>query len=1162
MNRKYVHGLLLLLLALLPAGLLAQSVTGIQYWFDNGSRHSRSLGSGESTLNLDTDELSVGMHTLYYRFIQSGGDIVWDEDIIDTETEEVTHEHIYYADVEYSPVYSSRFFKHDPTEGRKVEYWFDNKPKATTTITGDENETVSLDLTNTSQFPLGFHQLNMRFSTPGKSPSAIYTADVMKFSAGSDYLEYWVDNDYEHSKKLETGAGNASVYVTTAMPLDLSEVTPGLHHLYYRLSNSEGVAGSAVYSAMIFRHAAEASQIEYWFDDDAESVTKKQFAEQYQNGATYTLDLTDSKFDQGLHMLNIRVSTKNSGKSAIYTVPVLKMGTGSFSKLQCWLDDDMDQSQYVTGSADGNGINFLDDLDFGYAAPGMHYLHYRTIGNDGKPSSGIGEEPILVKSRYPADPNEARVMSYSFWVDDQTPEKFEKINPTKRTTIHHQIDARNLSKGNHTLHTKIWNDSGVALIEEDVFTVGDTEAPNLLMTATVKDGVVSLLSTAVPNDIGYDFCRKTTGSPTRIFHKGVSYPYTVDHIDKSIPSEGGDYTYYIEAKYYDKDHQPQTIRSNEVTVNVPAIPKEEKPVFGYLSGDITCDKGLPLFSNMKVKCRFLNSETPDCYIQLRDNGSYYMDKIPVDTQVELTVIGDTRHDYDAWTGVIHKGKNKIDFDGRVNTEDDTFSYEYDLYTSAAFTWGNTVDFEVMSASPTHTWKGRIYVYAVKKSKAKDLSEEQIENPSVLKCDYTFTNEITVKDKSVKISIPLNFIGKLWWDTEYYFFFKTKGNKNDLPEVIKPLAIKPEFCETERYVLHKVDKDYAEQVIENIGDEDANKIANLLVRICSKIKGLNGKVGDLNGCAEDVSKKLKGSSYHTLTEEEEFELLMSKVRNRSAYEFLSDPTLNTFCTYFDYGTSLTSFFLEDLKPFCKSTQGITSVISLLSDLNQCVNGENHYDKFFSCAHAIFSMGSKYSGDPIISTVCSILTTYVDIGDAFAQAASNIGDAIFEANELRYWAENREFAREDQYNAHIDFKIKIKSGRKWINFSKYSDSDFSKMIDYVKVHFTSYLKGSGEITGEYAANFRLIGIDDGIMLKQIGNLEPNNSVPSTDHSLHRMWMEIKWANGRTSLIPLIKHNDYGVEYKKAANNVSTYLHTVKFATESKDPVQIADKIYLKD
>ena len=65
MKRNYIYAFLLTLLIMLPIGLSAQSVTGMQYWFDDGSKHTTSISEGGNNLSLSTDGLSVGMHTLY-----------------------------------------------------------------------------------------------------------------------------------------------------------------------------------------------------------------------------------------------------------------------------------------------------------------------------------------------------------------------------------------------------------------------------------------------------------------------------------------------------------------------------------------------------------------------------------------------------------------------------------------------------------------------------------------------------------------------------------------------------------------------------------------------------------------------------------------------------------------------------------------------------------------------------------------------------------------------------------------------------------------------------------------------------------------------------------------------------------------------------------------
>ena len=591
MKRKHIYALMLTLLTLLPTGLLAQSLTGMQYWFDNGSKHTISISEGENTENLSTSGLSVGMHTLYYRFTQSGGDIYEDFEITDPETGEVTQTRRYYADLDYSPVYSVRFFKHNPSQGSKVEYWFDKKSDhSTKDISGQENETVTLDMKDNSMFPLGFHQLNMRFSTPGKSPSAIYTADVMKFSAGSDYLEYWVDDDQQNSKKLKTGAGNASVVVTTSMPLDLSHVSPGLHHLYFRTCDANGVAGSAVYSAIIFRHAEEASQIEYWFDDDASTIQKKQFAEAYQNGAGYTLELSNDIFPQGLHQLNIRVSTKNSGKSAIYSMPVIKMAANSFNTVEFWLDDDRENVQTLSGSLSSNGVAIVGDLDFSNADPGMHYLHYRAIGKDGKPSNAIGEWPVMVKSRYNTDGSDVLLTSYSVLVDNEEKDAYNFVGRKKESEIPYMLDASDLSVGTHELMVRTWNSLGTNAIDKATFTVGEIPPPTLALTAEENNGKVTLKLNSVPNDESYRIIREdANGAKAKVASRLSCYPGDITLDDEPAV---GTYSYYADCAYTDSKGVRKALHTEKVSVTVTEAQPEVEENGNYVMGYVMNEYGI------------------------------------------------------------------------------------------------------------------------------------------------------------------------------------------------------------------------------------------------------------------------------------------------------------------------------------------------------------------------------------------------------------------------------------------------------------------------------------------------------------------------------------------------------------------------------------------
>jgi len=136
-----------------------------------------------------------------------------------------------------------------------LEYWFDDHydQRATTTIaTSEEVQEIRLDLRDNTKFPFGYHKLNMRVMVSGK-PSAVYSSGVLKLSAGkATKLEYWVDDEYIRDKgrvKSKTisgstmGEGNTYQFVED---LDLSDVTPGYHRLYYRTISNSGRTASAV----------------------------------------------------------------------------------------------------------------------------------------------------------------------------------------------------------------------------------------------------------------------------------------------------------------------------------------------------------------------------------------------------------------------------------------------------------------------------------------------------------------------------------------------------------------------------------------------------------------------------------------------------------------------------------------------------------------------------------------------------------------------------------------------------------------------------------------------------------------------------------------------------------------------------------------------------
>ena len=1157
MNRTYIQGLLMFLLVQLPVGLLAQSVTGMQYWFDNGSKHTISISEGETTKHLNTDGLSVGMHTLYYRFIQSGGDVVWEGDVTDIETGEVTHESTYYADLEYSPVYSSRFFKHEPSQGSMVEYWFDNKSsKKTTAITGAENETVKLDLTDMSMFPLGFHQLNMRFSTPGKSPSAIYTADVMKFSAGSNYLEYWVDDNQEKSKKLKTGSGSASIYVTTAMPLDLNDVTPGFHRLYFRTCNANGVAGSAVYSAMIYRNASEASQIEYWFDDDASTIQKKQFVEAYQNGAAYPIDLTSDVFPQGLHMLNIRVSTKNGGKGAIYSTPVVKMAANSFKTIEFWLDDDRENVQTLSGSLSINGVAIVGNLDFSDTDPGMHYLHYRAVGTDGKPSNAVGEEPIMVKSRYNTDGSDAVVTRVGYSIDGAQFTTNEVAHQQHALDYEYTIDMKKCSEGAHTLKAIAWNSLGTNNVVLGSFSVAGEKTPEISLTAQEENGQVKLSYAVIPNaveSIIERFNVEKQSARDIMVDTETSYPGVVVHYDQPAT---GSYTYKVRCKYTDFKGRTQYVSSPDVAVTF--VKPEEKPevadIYGYIENYV--------FTPSIVTVR----ASDDIVAVVNSYGGFVLHNLPVGMSFTPEVQGDNRYDYTCSPVKVSKKNPTLVLKGELKESILQDNISSHLALDGRLNWtspARNVTFKVRNLS-SKKWKGYVRAKAVyswfgndETNKEKLSSGENVrELPSrddaqIIEIEGSQTADITIQ----------TWVLSSWLFNKYWhFYLETVGNWDGDASVVRPL----DCGYQENYFTQEIPKGLKATDNKNSLDNDEKEgLASMILMLSSQVNGLDDYVADLS--KYDAKVKEAARLYGDV------DGLLASLASADIEDILNGPSFQTVRDYLfmpfkdmalsqvheRYGYKITGALEEYNK--------ITTIFSDLLAAREFMTAHTDRERYFIVADWIANQA--IGSNPLVG---SVLKSYVVLSKTIIDKIQDIASGIYDANLAGYlkgnvlekYDNNSEY---EKFNKNIDFRLRVKKGK---GKKYFSPEDVRRQIKEVWIKASH---NGGESFSQFKSEAICVKADetdeimrqnkDYVMIKQTDTGYSNGAAGDIDQgTIVDLFVEIHWMNGVVTKVPLLKESVDNIHFELGTKTKPS-CYTFEFeSAESKAASRMADDIHL--
>ena len=548
MSRKAIHIILPCLLCMLPVLLCAQSLTRLEYWFDDdfASRRSVSLSGSDATVerSLSTDGLDNGVHKICFRSLRSDG--------------------------MYTAISSSLFFKQYSDSGETFEYWldddYDGRVRMNIADTEEEQELI-FDLSDEQQCPFGYHQLHFRVAQAGKGMSATYTTGIWKRQLGTaTQLEYWFDNDIKNSKILDgklASSGDAYIFntdidmsalsvgvhllnyrpcdsktqlvgmvqSTTIMKvpsgiasqveywfdddmanskiltghlssdeggyiinadIDVSLLSIGMHRLNYRACDKENNLFGAIISSPVMKvPSGIASQVEYWFDDDMEN-SKILDGKLASSGDAYVFnnEINAGSLSMGMHRLNYRACDKeNNLYGAVISSPIVKLSVGTATALEYWIDDDRTKVHTINGQLASNGKDYIfaSDLDLGEVSAGHHRLYCRAVSNSKRTVTAVTMTPIIVKPRYNVEGTEdLKVTQYSIAVDDEKPLMFDVPTPEETVTITYELDARRLLNGFHTLTTKFWNNLGKNVTEQSTFMTISNSIPTAIQYLMAK----------------------------------------------------------------------------------------------------------------------------------------------------------------------------------------------------------------------------------------------------------------------------------------------------------------------------------------------------------------------------------------------------------------------------------------------------------------------------------------------------------------------------------------------------------------------------------------------------------------------------------------------------------------------------------------------------
>lgn len=260
--------------------------------------------------------------------------------------------------------------------------------------------------------------------------------------------EYWLDTSHAERTTQATGTGNLE------FAIDVGNLCPGLHALYFRAQDSEGKwssPSSSYFFCMDNESTSQGiSQYEYWLD---QNVTERVITNG--QGSTINLDIDISTLLTGLHTFIFRYKDDRGHWSVPQTiyflVPIRQNGSDIQNTYEYWIDNKQGEKVQVKGY---NGVIDLS-LDVNTLPAGLHSLSFRATDKN-----GIWSAPQTSYFLVPIRQNGSDIQNtYEYWLDNKQNEKVQVEG--HNGVIDLSVDVNTLPTGLHSLSFRATDQNGI-----------------------------------------------------------------------------------------------------------------------------------------------------------------------------------------------------------------------------------------------------------------------------------------------------------------------------------------------------------------------------------------------------------------------------------------------------------------------------------------------------------------------------------------------------------------------------------------------------------------------------------------------------------------------------------------------------------------------------
>lgn len=264
---------------------------------------------------------------------------------------------------------------------------------------------------------------------------------------------------------------------------------------------------------------------EYWFDNDRSAVQQVMLSGS--TAVSFASDIDISGLNDGLHTFHIRFADDNGSWSGVLSRFFIKDDRAApseivmVSALQYWFDSDY--SNAVTSDIeDASSLSFSSDLSVSALEDGLHTVHLRFAGSDGK-WSGIISRFFVMRKTEPATVNR-ELERLEYWFDNDLSSLVATSTVGDQLSISEFIDLSGMPDGLHTIGLRAVDGQGT----------GSSAITRFFVKRRLYEEVSSSIT-------GYRYWVNDTMVVTRMLDDRSPSVITIDSLDLRL-YPGGEYT--------------------------------------------------------------------------------------------------------------------------------------------------------------------------------------------------------------------------------------------------------------------------------------------------------------------------------------------------------------------------------------------------------------------------------------------------------------------------------------------------------------------------------------------------------------------------------------------------------------------------------------------